>query len=249
MAIIKIGTVFPTNNSGDVVVLEYIGPKDIIILFKDGTTRHVPAGDLRRGLVKNNFQPSVNGKGFLGDGVFRSRHIGNAQTSEYRAWTAMLSRCYSAGSLSRNPTYLGCSVCDAWLNFQVFAEWYTKQNGFEKGFHLDKDHTVCGNKVYSPQTCQLIPQEVNKVLLDCFANRGEYPQGVCYDKRYGTFVSVVRIYNTRTHLGTFATPEHAFAVYKKAKEAHVKEIAAKYQHDITQTIYNNLINYAVSITD
>lgn len=249
MVKINKGDVFPTNNSGDATVVEYINCRDVVVQFSDGRTKSVFAGDLRSGLIKNNYYPNVLGIGYLGDGEYMTRRSGTAMTAEYNAWTGMIARCYDEKSLSLHPTYIGCSVCEEWHNFQNFAGWYSKQKKSGSGWHLDKDLTVLGNKIYSPETCALIPQEVNKLLLTRKIIRGEYPQGVCTDKRYGTFSANIRKYGVRTYIGTYPTPEAAFTAYKKAKELHVKEVAEKFKQEISEAIYENLMNYTVSITD
>jgi len=78
----------------------------------------------------------------------------------YRTWHNMLLRCYSDQYLSKNKTYIGCSVCDSWLNYQNFAEWYIKNNPRDK-YHLDKDIIIDGNKIYSPSTCKFVSAQLN----------------------------------------------------------------------------------------
>lgn len=248
MVKIKVGDVFQTNNSGDVIVLKYVDCRDVIVQFSDGRSKSVYAGDLRSGLVKNNYYPNVYGVGYLGDGEFMTRLTKTAMNSEYGAWTRMMSRCYDSKSLEANPTYAGCTVCEEWHNFQNFAYWYSKQD-IPNGWHLDKDLSVIGNKVYSPTTCSLVPQEINKLLLTSVGSRGDYPQGVGIDIRYGTFYASLRKYGKRVHIGTYSTPEIAFSNYKREKEAHVKDVANKHKLVLSEAIYTNLINYTVSITD
>ena len=55
--------------------------------------------------------------------------------------------------------------------------------------------------------------------------------------------------NRRIHLGYYDTPEEAFLVYKKAKEAYVKEVAEEYKGKIDNRLYEALMNYEVDIND
>lgn len=79
----------------------------------------------------------------------------------YRAWDAMLARCYGVNknTYSRYGA-VGVSVCEDWHTFQNYAVWYNSQYK-EEGWHVDKDILIEGNKIYSPDTCVLVPSEVN----------------------------------------------------------------------------------------
>lgn len=69
----------------------------------------------------------------------------------------MIKRCYNQKCLLKDNTYRGCSVCDEWLNFQNFGEWYD-ENYYEvpnEVMDLDKDILHKGNKIYSPDNCVL----------------------------------------------------------------------------------------------
>lgn len=247
---VKVGDKFPTKNCGEVTVISAESSTKITVMFSDGSSKVCSADKVRLGSIKNNYQKSVHGVGFIGEGKFRSYDKGSRKlTAEYHVWSNMLYRCYCPESFSKHPTYVGCSVSDGWLNFQAFAEWYVGQPTYGKGFQLDKDLTVLGNKVYSPDACRLIPKEVNCLLVSRANDRGAYPVGVCLDKRSGSFMAQINLSGTHVHLGTFATPEHAFNAYKIAKEAHVKEVANRHKHELTETIYNNLIAHTISITD
>lgn len=247
MAIIKIGDVFKTQRCGDVVVVKYANALEVTVEFQDGHTKCVNSGNLRKGLISNKYFPAFNTAGYIGSGVYCAVDANGNGTFEHRAWKNMLTRCTRLDFLEKFPSYIDCSVCKDWLNFQVFAKWYTSQLGYGKGWHLDKDLTVLGNKVYSPSTCSLVPQEVNKLLLSRKSSRGTYPLGVAL--RGCTYSSTINLNNKKISLGVFSTPNLAFAAYKAAKESHIKKVATSHRNEISETIYKNLMNYVVSITD
>ena len=73
-------------------------------------------------------------------------------------------RCYSEKSRAENPTYVGCTVCREWHNFQNFAKWYDDNypsDGHE--YHLDKDILIDGNKEYSPVACMFVTRAENNI--------------------------------------------------------------------------------------
>ena len=76
----------------------------------------------------------------------------------YDIWYGMLSRCYNPKS-SSYKNYSNVEVCEEWLCFSNFNNWY-KRYGVE-GWDIDKDLFSTENKIYSPQTCCLLPNELN----------------------------------------------------------------------------------------
>ena len=53
----------------------------------------------------------------------------------------------------------------------------------------------------------------------------------------------------QVHIGTFATPEEAFQVYKVAKEDYIRHVANKWKNQITEECYQALLNYKIEIID
>ncbi len=171
------------------------------------------------------------------------------RTPSYLAWTSMLERCYSEKYQSKKPTYKGCIVCNEWLTFSSFKKWFdSPENGFQEGYMLDKDIIVKGNKVYSPDTCCIIPVEINSLLTNRKNHRGKYPVGV-HKIKSGRYQA--RIGAERLNIGVFNTQEEAFYAYKNAKERYIKELAENYfkEGKITERVYNALMNYEIEITD
>jgi hypothetical protein len=71
----------------------------------------------------------------------------------------MMMRCYSLKWSSKFPTYKDCIVDERWHNFQIFGEWF--EENYVEGFELDKDILGKSSKIYSPETCCFVPQEIN----------------------------------------------------------------------------------------
>lgn len=164
----------------------------------------------------------------------------------YRAWCSMLRRCYG-----NQTSWIGCSVTPQWHNFSAFLKW-AKENGFKKGYHLDKDILVKGNKLYSPETCCFVPREINDMMVKGNSLNRKHLLGVSQRGRlwyaaHGS--SLIKGYNG--NLGYFQTKEEAFAAYKASKERYIKMVATKYFNDnlITEKVYNALITYEVNIND
>ena len=104
-----------------------------------------------------------------------------------------------------------------------------------------------GNKEYSPENCCFVPTEINDCFTKRLNERGDYPIGV--RKKGNSIIAQINYMGKKKHLGSFKTVEEAFNAYKIAKEQCIKEYAEKYKGQITDEVYNALINYKVEITD
>ena len=161
-----VGKIFPTNNGGDCVVVEYINARNVTVMFLDEYkyTKKTQAVHVREGRVLNPFYPSIYGVGFIGTGKHKAS-FNRKDTKIYKDWASMIGRGYCSKTKKKYPTYKDCTVCKEWHNFQNFAEWAVQQPFYGLGYQLDKDILVRGNKLYSPETCCYVPQQINKLVL------------------------------------------------------------------------------------
>ena len=245
-----VGKICKSKSSGDFKVLKYNDSGYVEIKFTNtGFEMVAQLGNTKNGNVKDPYSPSVCGVGILGTKY--PTKVNGVQTKEYTLWCNMLKRCYSDTIKKRRPTYEDCEVSENFKSYEYFYEWCHKQVGFgNEGFHLDKDLLIKGNRVYSESTCIFIPSEINSLLINCTASRGEYLIGVYWHKTKKAFVAQVsRNKGKQEHLGLFNTEIEAFNAYKQAKEVFVKEQANNWKLQIDPRVYNALMNYQVEITD
>lgn len=163
----------------------------------------------------------------------------------HQAWFAMLQRCYCPKYLQRNPTYNDCSVDSRFHDFQDFADWYESHEFSNLGYQLDKDLLFTGNKIYSPDVCCFVPQELNSLLTDHRSARGSYPQGVQLHKPTGRYLARIRVNKKLQSLGYFDCPNEAHKAYKKAKEAYVKQKALEWQDRIADNVFQALMSWTL----
>lgn len=167
---------------------------------------------------------------------------------QYKLWINMLARCFRAEYKEAHPTYEWATVCDEWLSFATFLEWCNKEvaySGKPDGLALDKDLIISGNKAYSPEACSFVPDAINLLLGNNAAIRGDLPIGVCLMKKTGTYRASLKCWGSEKYLGSFKTPEAAFAAYKIAKEAHVKIVATQHRDSVKPAVYEALMNWKV----
>lgn len=154
------GTIFKTNGGSNLVVIRYITAKEIVVQFEDKLTEPFKAhiGNLRKGKYRNPFDRTISSVGFVGIGKY-SKH---SHEKFYVMWTGMLCRCYSKLEQEQRPSTIDLICCPSWHNFQNFCSW-CDDLGVEitNNMELDKDLLIEYNNVYSPDTCTIIPRDIN----------------------------------------------------------------------------------------
>lgn len=245
------------NNQGCLMkIVEDNSGSDIVVEFQDEYKhrKHTQYCNFKSGSIKNPYYPSVYGIGITGNKYPRS--INCKITREYDTWIHILQRSYDDKCKERQPSYNAVSCCEEWLNYEAFYEWLHNQSNFDKWYSgkrwaVDKDILSKGNKIYSPENCCLIPQNVNCLFLKREAQRGDYPIGVSC--RSDGFIASCHnpFTNRREELGSYSTPTMAFQAYKAYKENLIKQVARlEYEvGNITEQCYQAMMNYIVEIDD
>lgn len=240
----RLGEIHTTKEGYIIKIVEYINKRNCTIEFENNIRIYNKQyTEIRLGTIKNPYHPRIYDIGYIGIGKYLST-LNKIVTIGYKKWYSMFERIYSTSKQLYQPTYKGCTVDERWHNFQNFAEWFEQNYNPEymKGWQLDKDILIKGNKIYSPETCCFVPAEINHVLTKSDKARGKYPIGVI--KKGNKFQAKYKIY-----LGVFETIEEAFQAYKIAKEMHITDLANKWKSQITTKVYQALINYPIEITD
>ena len=240
-------------------VIDYIDYKNVIIEFQDDYRERITCtwGAFERGTIKNHYAPFVCGVGMVGSKY--PTVVNGELVREYISWSSMITRCYTKTIINGENHYRryeDAEVCKEWLLYENFYEWLHKQPNFDKWMLLDKgaidkDILVKNNKIYSPKTCCLVPQNVNTLFLKANRTRGKYPIGVTYKTRDKVFEVQCRLNGKETYLGRASTPEEGFLIYKKYKESYIKQVAQE-EYDkgnITKACYEAMMKYKVEITD
>ena len=245
------------NNQGSLMrIVEYIDHNNVIVEFQDKYKARVKIeyGNFIKGQVKNPYFPEVYGVGMVGNKYPVT--IDGKILKEYYAWNNMIKRCVDEGVKNKHHTYQDVLCCEEWLLYENFYEWLHNQDNFDKWvvggkWSIDKDVLLKNSKIYSAETCCLIPQNVNKLFTKRNAKRGDLPIGVT--KRKDRYVSQCNnpITNKKEYLGMYPIPETAFQAYKKRKEEIIKQVAKiEYESgNITKRCYDAMMKYEVEITD
>lgn len=245
------------NNQGCLMrIIEYNNANDIVVKFQDerGATVNTKYQHFLSGNIKNPYIPSVFEIGITGNKYITSKNY--KLLKEYKSWCKMLERCFSEKYKKEHPTYKDVTCCDEWLLYENFYEWLHGQENFEKWLNgdrwaVDKDILVKGNKIYSPETCCLVPVNVNTLFVKNDSTRGKLPIGV--RKNGNGFITVCKNPFTKSieYFGTYTTIEETFQSYKNIKEYYIKQVAhLEYEKgNISKKCYDAMLRYEVEITD
>ena len=237
-ASIKIGDRFETKY-GPCEVIDYQGCDKVYVKFDNtGGITKTNSTDLRRDQVKDWYYPTVENKGWFGQGKYKAR-INNKITSEYQIWQGMLKRCYNEIILQKEPSYRGCEVCKEWLDFQIFGDWMNSIDYRKEGWQLDKDLLFKNNKIYCPEKCCFIPSRLNKALAVNKITNKTLPMGVTLNK--GKYTASMNINGINTYLGIYSTPEEASKIYKEKRLEYLYSIAN--EEDCPKFIINKLESF------
>jgi len=174
--VLNVGDKIETNSFGDLIILEKIDWSKVKVKFiQTGYITFATAQSIQKGNVKDKLLPIIFGVGFIGDGEFMSYSKTGGTESSYITWANMIKRCYSKEQQIKQPSYVGCTVCDEWHNYQNFARWFSENK--KPNTVLDKDIILDGNKVYSPEFCSFVSPSKN--IEKAHAKRYKFisPQG------------------------------------------------------------------------
>lgn len=186
------------------------------------------------GQVENPLIPDKYGF-YMGDGIYSRSN----EEYIYHIWNHMKLRCYKENYSNYN--YLNCEVDSYFKNFQNFCIWF-KENSYiceNDTLSLDKD-VLCNIKhlnikIYSPETCLLIPFELNSFLAG-----DNFKSGVVLN--INTFRARIIKDKEYKNLGTFDTFKEAKFAYAKEKKKYWCEKLEFYKN-IPQNILDILYKY------
>lgn len=168
----------------------------------------------------------------------------------HNIWTGIINRSMNPAVKQKHPSYEDVKLHKDWYVFEDFYSWYISQKGFNikdnKGryYSVDKDLLISGNKVYSPETCCLLPNEINCLIKGNFRKGSSLPKGVFANKR-GNFYSTINLFGKRVYLGAYVTAEEAFVAYKKARESHLRVLSHLYVGLVDDKVIKALRDYKI----
>ena len=225
----EVGQYYYTNSGARIQIVDYQNNKHVKYQFDNGHTGWAALRFIKKGMIGDPYFMNCYG-GYFGSGPY------NEDDKAYDAWNSIMTRCGDTRKVIMYG-YEDVTVCEEWKCYQTFAEWYhaylSKLNpNCPEAYHIDKDIFQWNqqNKIYSPNTCCLIPARLNKVLENLHGkpNRFGLPVGVnaAANGRYRASISIYENGIGRNYpLGVYNTVEEAFNAYAIAKKDRILKIA------------------------
>ena len=186
---------------------------------------------------------STKRKESKGPGVYEP---GKYDTSDiaYSRWKSMINRCYNPRVWDTFPTYEGCTVCDEWLYFQSYAEWfYTACPGDPSMYDVDKDLLCPNNKIYSPETCEFLPRAINILVKNDSGNNKYGCVGVHWDTQKQKFRVRFEFQGKKFSGGYYTDLKDAQEAYVKLKKEKIRKAAQLYKDCLSQRAFDALMTY------
>lgn len=228
---IEIGKEYSTNRGDKFIVIEKLKSYRHRIKFLDEFCyeKEVISQYILSGVIRNPFNKSVYNVGYMGIGEYDSNSMGG---KIHVVWSGMVERCYSERWKLKYPSYTNSTMCTEWLNFQNFAKWYDNNYPHhikDVKFELDKDLKQNGivNKIYSPETCLIIPKIINGFMVNVQSDNTSGYTGVHKLKdRENRWTASTRDQTTKLTkvLGVFKTIEEAIECYNIHRKIRAEEL-------------------------
>lgn len=237
----KLGEIRNNKFGTPMQIIDYKLRSDIRIKFLDkyGYEMNTTYQNFKIGQIKNPYDRTTFGVGYVGIGKYFTKS-NDFEYYMYETWRKMFERCYDEKTRLDHKSYIDCLVANEWHCFQDYAEWYVDnfyQVGTER-MHVDKDILFKNNKIYSPNTCIIVPQRINMIFMT-------KQKGIDVDLPNAIRRCVhgyQAAYNGKS-LGVFKTVEDAIEAHDTSKRIHIKKIANEYKDTLPDKVYDALIKW------
>lgn len=243
------GMIGKTTEGYTIKIIKYINWEEVYIEFLDGEfpcIKRIGISDFNTGKIRYPYKRNKYG-GYMGEGIYNAQPPYNYI---YDCWRGMFIR------ILKHTCYKNFTIHEDWFNFQNFADWYINtqsQLNPNYKYELDKDILQWNNpyKIYGPDTCCLVPHNVNICLSNMqHPSMNGLPLGVRPMKskivnKFSAFLNTPE--HAMKYLGSKNSPEEAFNLYKDAKKEYIISIANYYykENAISKKVYIALINIEI----
>lgn len=219
-------------------VVEYLGLSKYRVLFLDGNNYSAifHKSSILTNTMITPFTRVRGGIGYVGIGKYPASHTNEA----YPFWVNLWSRLGKV-EYTRNICYVDCSVQPEWESLQNFSDWYFSSEFKDSKWQLDKDILVPGNRKYGPETCVIVPPEVNRFFI-LRNNKSGLPMGVS-EQHSGGYQSAIHYNKNSVALGTYETPEEAHDQFCIAKNKVGKILCEKWDGLLDPRVLDILSDY------
>jgi len=152
----------------------------VLVRFMSGRIKEVRKDAALHGRIKDEFEPSVCGIGYVG--IKCTEYDDDFNDNLKKTWVHMLERCYNQNC--KEYEYYGAkgiTVCKRWLNYANFYSDskllpnFNMKLGNPSLYQIDKDHYK--SEVYSPDTCIWLRKDRNSLYTKNKSFEAISPEG------------------------------------------------------------------------
>jgi len=149
-----------SNNGLEFYILSQEGKQCVIQFTGTGSVRKANIDNIKAGKVRDLYQKTSYGIGWLGEYTRTGYHVQAQQL-----WRNMIKRCYTDDPKGYKAR--GTTIEPRWHCFATFLTDLPHLPGFRcwvenKGYQLDKDLRIPNANVYSFETCSFVTEFENK---------------------------------------------------------------------------------------
>lgn len=207
---------------GDIFVVGYKDNRNVWVKFlKTNNVVKTSWRNVTIGNIKDKQIGTCKGFGIIGTKYNPSSQAGTV-------WYGIVQRCLRGYA----------DLYEEWQYLDNFGDWYYK-NHYGGDLHIDKDLLSGGGKLYSPNTCIMLPSKFNS-MISKFRGAAGYIQ-----RTKNSYQVRIKINGRPVVFGSYKDPETAHNVYRREKSKHVKSEALKayLAGEIPDNVYTALLEW------
>lgn len=142
---------------------------------------------------------------------------GLSQTKIYDLFWGMINRCIKEDNKAyRYYKEKGIKVCDEWMGFDNFLNFYnwSIENGYKDGLQLDR---IDSNGNYEPKNCRWVTPSENARNQKIRSDNKSGHKGINYDKQHDKWNVRISVNGKRKFIGRFKEIQDAIDARNKAE--------------------------------
>lgn len=161
----------------------------------------------------------------------------------YKTYLYMCRMCFSP-TISEDRRMV---MCKEWLDYCAFEEWWNNNYCEVEGEQMVLAPTIFdkNNKLYSPNTCCLVPRGIYECFKEKAKDNKDLPCGVNIREGYDVYFIGMSIENKRINVGVADTLEEALLVRNIFQTQKIHYLALKYKKNLSQKVYDFMKNLEV----
>ena len=141
------------------------------------------------------------------------------------------------------------NVVDEWRDYLAFEKWYDAYPSNGDNYLLNTTILGYGSLMHSPDTCCLVPPEIDLLAYDLKDSPEAYAADVVFEDNRGKYRVYVRVGGRRVRLGSFDTRAAARREWQRDRKRRMEIVLANNKNKIALDVYHALASMIERIVD